>query len=193
MHTQLMKTIQQPWRRVLTLACLGAMAVVTSRAEETFETLAIGTNTLKNARIIQASPVDLLVGHDDGFKRIKLQDLPDSLKAKYPYDAKKAADHEKLKAEETRARQAQNTAAIRTSLLQREESIRQRIKPLETELKRLNQDIGVQDKRKKGKGVNSADRKYADQLRGRKMAVRDQIWALKDDLERTEAQRHKYE
>jgi hypothetical protein len=169
------------------------MAMATSRAEDTFETLTIGTNTLKNARIIQASPVDLLVGHDDGFKRIKLQDLPDSLKAKYPYDAKKAADHEKLKAEEARARQAQNTAAVRASLLQREESIRAKIKPLETELKRLNQNIGVQDKRKKGKGVNSADRKYADQLRARKMVVRDQIWALQDDLERTQAQRQKYE
>ena len=49
-------------------------------AEETFETLNVGTNALKNARIIQASPVDLLIGHDDGYKRVKLQDLPDSLK-----------------------------------------------------------------------------------------------------------------
>ena len=167
--------------------------MATSHAEETFETLTIGTNTLKNARIIQASPVDLLIGHEEGFKRIKLQDLPDSLKAKYPYDAAKAADHEKLKAQEARARQAQNTAAVRASLLQREESIRTRLKPLETELKRLNKDITTQSKRTKGKGVNSADRKYIDDLRARKIVLRDQVWALKDDLERTEAQRRKYE
>lgn len=188
-----MKTIQWLWQRILTPACLGALLIATSRAEEIYESLTIGTNTLKNVRVIQPSPVDLLVGHEEGFKRIKLQDLPDSLKSKYPYDAQKAADYEKLKAQEARARQVQNTAAVRASLLQREESIRQRLKPLETELKRLNQDIGTQDRRKKGKGVNSADRKYADQLRARKMAVRDQIWTLKDDLERTEAQRRKYE
>src|SRR5688572_4562946 len=162
-----MKTIHRLWKHILTPVCLGAMLTGTSRAEETFETLTIGTNTLRNARIIQASPVDLLIGHEEGFKRIKLQDLPDSLKAKYPYDAAKAADHEKLKAQEARARQAQNTAAVRASLLQREESIRTRLKPLETELKRLNKDITTQSKRTKGKGVNSADRKYIDDLRAR--------------------------
>jgi hypothetical protein len=188
-----MKSMKWLWQRILAPSFLGLWLVAPSQAEDTYDSLTIGTNTLKNVRVIQASPVDLLVGHEDGFKRIKLQDLPDSLKSKYPYDARKAADYEKQKVQEARARQAQNAASVRATLLQREESIRARLKPLETELKRLNQDIGVQDKRKKGKGVRSADRKYADELRARKMAVRDQIWALQDDLERTEAQRRKFE
>jgi len=49
--------------------------VAPSQAEDAYESLAIGTNTLKNVRVIQASPVDLLVGHEDGFKRVKLQAL----------------------------------------------------------------------------------------------------------------------
>jgi hypothetical protein len=173
--------------------CLLMLAVVKGQAEDTYETLVVGTNTLKNARVIQASPVDLLLGHDEGFRRIKLQELPDSLKAKYPYDAQKAAEYEKQKVEEKRLRQTQNAAAIRSTLLAKEEELRSRIKPLETELQRLNKEIGTQDKKKAGKGVRSKDRKLADELRARKMQVRDQIWRLRDELERTEAQRKKFE
>lgn len=162
-------------------------------AENAYESLVIGTNTLKNVRVIEASPVDLLLGHDDGFKRIKLQDLPDTLKTKYPYDQHKAADYEKQKAEEARIRRSQDRAAVRASLLAKEEQLRSEIKPLETELKRLNQNIGVQDKKKQGKGVNSADRKLADQMRARKMQVRDRIWSLRDELEKTETMRKRYE
>jgi hypothetical protein len=162
-------------------------------AEETFETLAIGTNAYRNARIIQASPVDLLIGHDDGFKRIKLQDLPEPLKAKYPYDAQKASNYEKQKVAERQALLAQNAAGARTALLAREGQLRAKIAEHKKELKRLDQNIGVQDRRKQGKGVNSSDRKQADALRARKMQVRDEMWRLQDELERTEVQRRKYE
>ena len=188
-----MKTTKHLWKRIFVPACLSLLFATASQAEDTYETLTLGTNTLKNVRIMQASPIDLLLGHDEGFKRIKLQELPDTLKAKYPYDAQKAADYEKQKAQEARVRQAQNAAAVRASLLVKEEQIRSKLKPLETELKRLNKDIATQDRWKKGKGVKSPDRQSADQLRARKMQVRDQIWSLKDELERTETQRRKYE
>jgi len=161
--------------------------------EETFETLAIGTNVFKNARIIQASPVDLLIGHDDGFKRIKLQDLPEPLKAKYPYDAQKASNYEKQKITERQALLAQNAAGARMALLAREEQLRAKIAEHKKELKRLDQNIGVQDRRKQGKGVNSTDRKQADALRARKIQVRDEMWKMQDELEKTEAQRRRYE
>jgi hypothetical protein len=172
-------------------ACL--VMTVTLRAEDVYETLVVGTNNLKNVRVIQASPVDLLLGHDDGFKRVKLQDIPESLKAKYPYDAEKEADFERKKADEARARRTQDRAAVRASLLAKEDQIRAQIKPLETELKRLNQNIGVQDRRKQGKGVNSADRKLADEMRARKMQVRDRLWSLRDELEKTETLRKRYD
>jgi len=47
----------------------------------------------------------------------------------------------------------------------------------------------VQDRLKQGKGVRSRDRKHADDLRRRKMEVRDQIWKAQDDLAKAEAQR----
>ena len=176
-----------------TSICLLLLAGIRGQAEDTYETLVVGTNTLKNARVIQASPLDVLLGHDDGFKRIKLQELPDALKAKYPYNAQKAAEYEKQKVEEKRLRQTQDTAVIRSTLLAKEEQIRSKIKPLETELQRLNQEIGTQDKKKQGKGVRSKDRKLADDLRAKKMQVRDQIWRLQDELERTTTQRKKFE
>ena len=162
-------------------------------AEETFESLKVGTNVLKNARIIHASPIDLLIGHDDGYKRVKLQDLPDSLKAKYPYDAQKAAAYEKEEARKRQLVQIQNAGAVRNSLMAKEGQIRAQIADRQKDLRRINQDIGTQDQRKKGKGVHSADRQYADNLRGQKIQVRDEIWRLQDELQRIEAQRHRYE
>ena len=174
------------------LIAFGCIALV-AQAEETFETLKIGTNVFQNARIIQASPVDLLIGHEDGYKRVKLQDLPDALKAKYPYDAQKAAEYEKEEARKRQLVQAQNAGAARTTLLAREGQLQAQIARQRKELRRLNKEIGTQDQRKKGKGVHSADRQHADELRRQKMFVRDEMWRLEDELQRTRAQRHKYE
>ena len=174
--------------------CLGLLFVCRGvRSEETFESLAVGTNIFKNARVIQASPVDLLLGHEEGFKRVKLQELPDALKANYPYDAQKAAAYEKERAKERQAIQSQNAASVRASLLAREAQLRAKIETLQKELKRINADIGVQDRLKQGKGTKSRDRQAADALRRKKIEVRDQIWRTQDELEKTEAQRRKYE
>jgi len=72
----------RPFQTGATL-CLGLLRVCGRvRSEETFESLTVGSNIFKNVRVIQASPVDLLLGHEEGFKRGKLQELPDALKAK---------------------------------------------------------------------------------------------------------------
>ncbi len=188
-----MNTKQTSWRYSWLATCIALALAVGSKAEETFETLTIGTNAFKNARVIQASPVDLLIGHDDGFKRVKLQDLPEPLKAMHPYDSRKAADYEKQKAAERQALLAQNASSVRTSLLAKEGQLRAKIQEHQKELKRINKNIGVQDRRKAGKGVKSADRQQADALRAQKMQVRDEMWRLQDELERTETQRRKYE
>ena len=75
----------------------------------------------------------------------------------------------------------------------KEGQIRAQMADRQKDLRRINQDIGTPDQRKKGKGVHSADRKYADYLRGQKIQVRDEIWRLQDELQRAEAQRHRYE
>lgn len=177
----------------LAMVCLCLIGSFSGLAEETYETLRIGTNTFNNVRVIQASPVDLLIGHDEGYKRVPLQDLPDSLKTKYPYNAQKAADYEKEKAEEALARRTQNASAIRDSLLRKEQEIRAKIEPIEKEMNRLKWNINTVDKKKKGKGTKSADRKEADALRNQKLALRDQLWKLRDELQKTEETRKKYE
>ena len=60
-----MSTKQSNWRLTWLATCIAMAFTVDSKAEEMFETLAIGTNVFKNARIIQASPVDLLIVQDE--------------------------------------------------------------------------------------------------------------------------------
>ena len=185
--------MKQKPRLVCEVVCFSLAFAVATQAEDTFDTLTVGTNTFKNVRVIQASPVDLLIGYDDGYRRIQLQDLPDSLKARYPYDPKKAADYEKQKAQAARLRQAQNAAAVRTSLLAREAELQNKIGDLQKELKRINADLADQNQLNKDQGAGPADRQTVNELRRKRMVVRDQIWKLKDELEKVQTQRKKYE
>ena len=185
--------MKQSWRRVWAAVCFSLAFAVATQAEDTFDTLTVGTNTFKNVRVIQASPVDLLIGYDDGYRRIQLQVLPDSLKTRYPYDPQKAADYEKQKAQEARLHQAQNTGAVRTSLLAREAELQNKIGSLQKELKRIRADLTSQNQLKEGQGAGPADRQTVNELRRKQMEVRDQIWKLKDELENVQTQRKKYE
>jgi hypothetical protein len=183
-----------PWQACLAIGFFLALTVVAPAEDEvTFDALTVGTNTFKNVRVIQASPVDLLIGHDDGYRRIPLQALPDSLKTKYPYDPQKAEAYKKQKAEEARLRQVQNAAAVHTSLLAGEAQLQDKIETLQKELKRINADLSSLNQLKQGHGAGPDDRRKANDLRRKKMDVRDQIWKLRDDLEKMQAQRKKYE
>ena len=162
-------------------------------AEDTFDTLTVGTNTYKNVRVIQASPVDLLIGHDDGYRRIPLQDLPDSLKARYPYDPQKAAEYEKQKAQEARQRQAQTVAALHTALLAREAELQNQIDTRRKDLKRINADLTALKRIKADHGAEPADQRTANELRRKKIELQDQIWKCQDELDKVQAQRKKYE
>lgn len=166
---------------------------VAAPAEDTFETLTVGTNTYRNVRIIQASPVDLLIGHDDGYRRIPLQDLPDSLKAKYPYDPQKAAGYEKQKAQEAQLRQARDAGALRTALLAREAELQNQIEAARKDLKRVNADLAALKQIKAEHGVGPNDQRTANELRRKKIELQDQIWKCEDELGKVQAQRKKYE
>lgn len=115
------------------------------------------------------------------------------MKPKYPYDPQKAADYAKQQLEEEKLRRAQNAGSVRTSLLAKEAQLRSRIEKLENEKKYLRRDIEIQGKRAKGKKVNHPDRVKVDQLRRQLLQLRDETQRLKDELERTEILRHKYE
>src|SRR4026209_571100 len=96
------------------LSCLAmlllALAGSLRGAEDTYETLRVGTNTFHNVRVIQSNPVEILIGHDDGYKHIKLQDLPSELEAKYPHSAAKAEAYEKEQMEQARRLRLRNAA-----------------------------------------------------------------------------------
>jgi hypothetical protein len=98
-----------------------------SGAEVSWKQLVIGTNTLKNASVVQATPVDIIFKHDAGYLRMKLPDLPENLREQYPYDALKA---ESFRKQQTDARRLD---AVRA----RESVLRQGIADLELKQEKI--------------------------------------------------------
>jgi hypothetical protein len=184
-------SIPTPFRCLLSLL-ISATVLCAQEAQDTYETLRYGTNVFTNVRIIQSSPVDILIGHDNGHLRIPLQKLPDPLKAKYPYDEAKAVEYKKQQAEKARLQYLQDRSAINQQLLSRQGELRQQIDRLQTDLKRLNKNIATQQRRANGKGPNSPERRQADELRRQKLVTRDRIWKLQDELKQTEELRQRY-
>jgi hypothetical protein len=72
---------------------IGFLPVSAPCADATFATLQIGASTLTNATVVVSSPVDLVIQHEGGYLRVKLEELPPRLKEKYPYDAEKAKSY----------------------------------------------------------------------------------------------------
>jgi hypothetical protein len=154
--------------------------------EDTYETLKVGTNTFKNARVIQANPLTLLIGHEDGYQRVKLQDLPDELKSKYPYDPAKAAAYLDQQAAEARQRRAQDKAAAHAALLDKESRIQAQIKSLQQGMKRHNTSLQTQRALAKGTRAKSPERKELDRMLKEKMGMRDDLWLMQDQLQNLE-------
>jgi len=154
-------------------------------AEDTYEMLRVGTNTYHNVRVIQSNPVEILIGHDDGYKHIRLQDLSDELKKKYPYSAAKADAYRAQQAEQARLLRQQDAAAVRAVFVAREKDLQEKIQATEKELKRLKADIKTESARKRTRAANA--------LRARLMQVRDQLWELQDKLERTKKEHREFQ
>lgn len=99
-------------------------------ADEALPSVQIGTNKLTHVTVLLDSPVDLLLKHDKGHLRVKLQDLPEPLKTKYPYDAQKAEEYARINSTSKRIdavalRERQLRAAI-SQLAAEEEVIREK-------------------------------------------------------------------
>lgn len=149
-----MKTLSHLGHLLLITVC--AVCVLHADEGDTYEALKYGTNTFTNVRIIQESPVDILIGHDAGYVRIPLQKLPEPLKAKYPYDAQKADDYKKQEAEKKRLQLLQDRSVINQQLLAKEAQLRQQIETQGRELKRINKDIATQSKLPRGPAKKNA-------------------------------------
>jgi hypothetical protein len=110
---------------------LGPLLASETATEHTIPQLTLGTNQLNNVVIIQASPVDLLLKHERGYLRVNLQDLPDPLKEKYPYDAEKAAAYRKSISDTQRLK----------AMLAHERDLQSRINEVELQQERVRQTM----------------------------------------------------
>jgi hypothetical protein len=154
-------------------------------AEDHYESVAIGKETLKNVRVFP-SPVDLLLIYDGGNRRIALQQLPESLKAKYPYDEKKAQEYARQQKEEARKLQASNIAAMKASLLIKKDGIQKKLEKAEAEFNRVSEDLVSRFNISKGKPNGSPEKEMVNVLRKKKMEVRDEVRKLGDELKKVE-------
>lgn len=168
-------------------------AAAWGREEEIIDSVTIGQTNYQHVRVVEATPVDLLFAYDGGYKRLKLQDLPEPLKSNYPYDKTKAAEYIKKKSAEPQELAAQGRAATHADLVVREQSLQNRIAPLQTELKRLNDQIKTQHRAAKGKGKKSQQRQETDELRQNKIALEKQLWKLQDEQQLVKEHREKLE
>jgi hypothetical protein len=174
--------------------------IIRCYAEETYPTLKIGDETYKNVRIVKATPVELTLLYDGGGRTIKLQDLSTPLKEKYPYSEAKATEFKKKQAAEQKAlaeqqqkRWSQDAASIRAELLSQEQKLREKLEPLQLEMKRLQKDINTQRRIADAAGKKSAERRKLDDMRKRMMKLRDEEEALTDQIKSVQKRREKYE
>jgi chromosome segregation ATPase len=168
--------------------------------EATYPTLKVGDETYKNVRVVKATPIELTLLYDGGGRTIKLEDLPAELKAKYPYNAAKAAEYkrkhaaeQKALAEDQQKRWQQDAAATRAALLSKEQKLREKIEPLQVQIDRLQRDINTQRRIAGTTAKNSAAHKKLNEMRKEMIPLRDQKESLTDQINTVRKQREKLE
>jgi hypothetical protein len=179
---------------------LALLAAGLCQAEDTYPKLKIGNDTYTNIRVVKATPIELTLLYDGGGRTIALQDLPPELKAKYPYDVTKAAEYKKKHAEEQRIlaeqqqkRWQQDAASARATLLSKEQKVREKLEPLQVDIRRLQKDINTQRQVVGPTPRNSPERRNLSDMRKRMIQLRDQEEALQDQIKALQKQREKYE
>ncbi len=71
----------------------------------------VGANVYYDVRILQVTPVSVVLGHRDGITSVPLADLPPDLQKRFGYDPAKAAAEEAQRQAENTAHQVQANAA----------------------------------------------------------------------------------
>lgn len=151
-------------RASVLVAISAVTALLVQAGDQTYPTLDLGDRVLTNACVVQATPVDLVFRHRAGFSRVKLQDLPPSLKARYPYDPGQATQFEQARKERDAALQEQDRQEIRARLMRKEAGLVGQIAQLERQLDGLQKQLCLLNRSARGK-PHSSYRKQADRLR----------------------------
>src|ERR1044071_7430394 len=98
-------------RLIVSVILVGTVLAAAAQEKKVLlESMKIGDLTVKNVRVIDATPTHVLVIYDGGGTQLKRKELPPELKALYPYDAKEAAEYEKQQAADKEKRAAEEKA-----------------------------------------------------------------------------------
>jgi hypothetical protein len=88
-----------------------APAAATADASAVIPELHVGRNVYHDVRVLQVTPVTVVIGHRDGITSIALADLPPDLQKRFGYDPAKAAEEEALRQSENTAHKVQANIA----------------------------------------------------------------------------------
>lgn len=156
-----------------------------------YEHLQCGSLVLTNAQVIQATPIDVLVSYDGGWKRLLLQDknLPEELKQKYPYDPEKADAYKSAQAKQRAAEQDVQKDIQRQRLADEAHRLRIAIGAAQAQLIALDSQIPDLRAAAKGRrGGPQADRAFLQALQQR-ISLRNTISWMENQLQVIDARR----
>lgn len=165
---------------------------VYTNAAETLPTFAYEGKTYTNATVVEATSVDVLLRHDTlGFTRIKRQEMPDELKARFPYDATAAAAYAQEKAAKAAALREQARANTLAALQRQQTELQAGIYAVERQLAALQRELDVLNVSARGK-PHSAARQQADRYRLIKQDYIRHADQLRDQLEQVRTRQSQF-
>ena len=157
------------------------------RNEENLGYVVVDGKTNKIGRIFSVTPSYVWVIYDPstGGRKIPRQELPPELKARFPYDAAKAAEYQKQQMEAAARQAAVQAAVARETGLRREAEITNEIAALR------EQDVAIQKEVRILKSLPGGNgRKVkAAHLHDQQESIRERISGLRTQLEQLQAQR----
>ena len=191
-------TATLPGRCVLALFCsLLATALLAADKQQPaqFESLTLGDQVVKNARVREVTPTYVVVTYDGGGSKLDRKNLPPELQSLYPYDAKAAAAFEKQKAEEQvardqkqRAMQAGANRRSKADLQSQKAATENKIAALQKELKQLEKEMAPMKGKARGKRTKSPERQDLDAARDKKEDLIHRIGEQQAILDRVNKQ-----
>ena len=168
------------------------LLLLPARAGETLPPFAYQGKTYTNAVVIKANPVNVLIRQEEqGFKRLKRQEMPAELKDRFPYDAKEVEEYEKQQTAKAKARRDQARAEAYAALLRQEQTLLAQINRVESDLLALQKEINVRKSQAHGR-PRSAERQAVIQCQERKIALERYLENLRRHLEAVHAQQVHY-
>lgn len=173
----------------LSLCQCAIIASDTDSTKETADSEDLGSDffegkTNRIAKVYAATPTHVQVIYDGGKsgRKIPRQSLPPQLAAKYPYDADKAADYERLQMDISSRQIAAQQTIMEESARRREKELTENVTRLRTQAARLRGDVNIAQQLpgKRARAFRTAIAlRELQSVRGQIAALEDQLTALR--------------